>query len=255
MSAWIRLLLVAVLVSVVAAPSAGALPPGAIDGVIASSGSNKATIASAGFNAVTVNPYVADLDAIQARGLQGIVWLGGYDNLTCEFAKPDTWVRQKLDAIKSHAAVVAYQIDDEPKSTQCPRAPSQIAGRSQLVKALDPGTLTVLTHYRANEFRDFANSTDVLGVVSYPCSHKSGCRYRKITDDVNAARAGGWKRLWAVPQAFGDDPYRLPSPSELQTILSTWDAAGVEGSLAYVWDKTSSDPLSAHRELWSFFGR
>jgi hypothetical protein len=254
-SSWIRSLLLAVLVSTVAAPSAGALPAGAVNGVVASSGASKSTIARVGFNSVTVNPYVVSLNAIQSRGLKGIVWLGGYDNDTCAFSKSKAWVRRKLHAIKSHPAVVAYQIDDEPKSTECPSAPSQIAARSKLVKSLDPGTLTVLTHYRPYEFRDFARSADVLGVVSYPCSHEYGCRYWKITADVRAARDAGWRRLWAMPQTFGDDYYRVPSASELQTILSIWDRTGVEGSLTYVWDKTSPDPLSAHPELWSLFKR
>ncbi len=255
MSSCVRSLLLAALVYGLAVPSARALPPGAVHGVFASSESNKSAIASAGFNAVTLNPYVADLNAIRSRGLRGIVWLGGYDNDSCAFNKPDDWIRRKLKAIKRHSAVVAYQIDDEPKSTECPSAPSQIAARSKLVKSLDPGTLTVITHFRSSEFRDFANATDVLGVVSYPCSHEYGCRYWKIRADVRAARAGGWKRLWAVPQAFGDDYYRVPRPRELRRILSIWDRAGVEGSLAYEWDKNSPDALNVHPELWPFFDR
>jgi hypothetical protein len=255
MSSCVRSLLLAVLVSGLAAPSARALPPGAVNGVIASSDASTSAIASAGFNAVTLNPYVKDLDAASARGLKGIVWLGGYDNESCEFAKPDRWIRRKLKAIRRHRAVVAYHVDDEPKSTECPSAPSQIAARSKLVKSLDRGALTVLTHFRSSEFRDFANVTDVLGVVSYPCSHEYGCRFWKIRADVRAARAGGWKRLWAVPQAFGDDYYRIPRPDELGRILAIWDRAGVEGSLAYEWDKSSPDALNVHPELWPLFGR
>ena len=72
---------------------------------------------------------------------------------------------------------------------------------------------------------------------------------------MRAARAAGWNRLWAVPQVFGNDYYRMPTPSELQTILTTWDNAGVEGSLAYTWDKTEPDTLSMHPELQSAFWR
>jgi hypothetical protein len=237
-----------------AAPAAQALPPGAVDGVFASSGSNKAQIASAGFNAVTVNPYAADLNAIAAHRLGGIVWLQGYDNGACKFSKNDAWVRDKLAAIKNHPGVVAYHIDDEPKSTECPGAPAQVAARSALVKSLDPGSLTLITHYRTYEFDDFRGAADVLGVVTYPCSVK-GCRLEKITEDVQAARTAGWQRLWAVPQVFGNDYYRIPTPVELGAILSTWDDAGVEGSLAYTWDKTESDTLSTHFELHPAFGR
>jgi hypothetical protein len=237
----------------VSAPAAQAPSPPVVDAVFASSASSKAPIAGAGFNAVTVNPYVADLNAIAAHGLGGIVWLQGYDNGSCRFAKADSWVREKIKAIKNHAAVVAYHIDDEPKSTDCPGAPAQVAGRSALVKSLDPGSLTLITHYRDYEFDDFAGTVDVLGVVSYPCSIKSGCRYEKITQDVQSARNAGWQRLWAVPQVFGNDYYRVPTPSELETILATWDDAGVEGSLAYTWDKTDPDTLSMHPELQPAF--
>jgi hypothetical protein len=237
------------------APNVQALPAGAVNGVFASTASNKAAVAGAGFNAVTVNPYAADLNAIAAHGLRGIVWLQGYDNGACAFAKPDSWVRDKIVAIRDHPAVAAYHLDDEPKSTECPGAPAQIAARSALVKSLDPGSLTLITHYRDHEFAAFAGAADVLGIVSYPCSFKSGCRFDKITDYAQAARAGGWERLWAVPQVFGNDYYRMPTPSELQTILTTWDNAGVEGSLAYTWDKTEPDTLSIHPELHSAFMR
>ena len=53
------------------AQTAQALPAGAVDGVFASTTSNKAAVAGAGFNAVTVNPYTADLNAIASSGLSG----------------------------------------------------------------------------------------------------------------------------------------------------------------------------------------
>jgi hypothetical protein len=247
----VLLALAAAFAAMLPAASAQALPPGAVNAVFASTASDKAVVAGVGFNAVTVNPYKTDLDAIAARGLRGIVWLGGYDNTLCQFSKNDTWIRDKVGAIRNHPAVIAYHIDDEPHGTECPAAPSQIRARSALVKSIDPDAVTVLTHYRDYEFARFAGSADVLGIVSYPCSWTGGCKLTKITDKVKAARAAGWTRLWGLPQTFGDEYYRMPSPAEFASILSTWDSAGVGGMFTYTWDKTDPDTLSLHPELWS----
>jgi hypothetical protein len=251
-----RLLLVLLALLALTATPASALPPDAVYGVFASSTANKGTIASVGFNTVTTGPYTSELDAANARGLGGVVWLGGYVNEpTCQFAKSDSWIREKVMAIRNHPAVRGYQIDNEPHATQCPNAPAQIAARAALVRRLDPDPahVTLLALYRDYEFDDYAGATDVLRVGSYPCSHRNGCVYSKIPNKVAAARAAGWTRLWGSPQAFGDDYYRMPTASELRTILDIWEAQDVEGLLAYVWDKSDPDTLSMHPALWPVF--
>jgi hypothetical protein len=149
--------------------------------------------------------------------------------------------------------VLAYQVDDEPHVAECPQAPAQIAARTARIHALDPRHPVLVSHYREEEFRSLRGAADILAVVSYPCSWLRGCVYSKITAKVAAARRAGWTRLWGMPQAAGDEYYRMPTPREERRILATWKAAGVRDRYTYSWDETSPVTLHAHRELWRAF--
>ena len=69
-------------------------------------------------------------------GLKGLLWLGGYDNSTCTFVRSDAWVTDRVLDVRSHPAVLAYEIDNEPHVYQCQAAPQQIKGRVSLVRSL-----------------------------------------------------------------------------------------------------------------------
>lgn len=235
-------------------PARAADPP--LNAVFASRAADKATIAKAGFNTATANPYVEELDALQRHGLRAIVWLQGYVNEpSCAFSKSDDWLTRRVNGVKNHPAVLAWHVDDEPHGTQCRNAPAQIAARTALLHRLDPSHPVVLTHYREHEFDDFAGTADILGVVMYPCTWAAGCAYSKITSKVLAARRAGWTRLWGLPQTFGDEYYRMPTFAEALQILATWDAAGVTDRFTYTWDKTDPDTLVSHPDLWAAFRR
>jgi hypothetical protein len=202
-----------------------------------------------GFDVITVSPDVARLDVLQANGLRGLIWLGGYDNATCQFVDNDDWVVAHVSAIKDHPAVLAYEIDNEPHFVDCPNAPSQMAARNALVKSLDPDALTYLTLYK--DFSAFLGSVDLIRISRYPCSYPDGCVYSKITDTVAAAEAAGWTRYWAGPQIFGDEYYKPPTPEELRMIFDTWRGTNAEAMVAYTWNYAGvSDPLNVHPELW-----
>src|SRR5687768_13512958 len=79
-----------------------------------SSPSGVATLKSTGFNTVTVQPWRDHLDGLQADGLEGLVWLFGYNNDTCSFDRDDAWIRETVTAIAGHPAIVAYNVADEP---------------------------------------------------------------------------------------------------------------------------------------------
>ncbi|MFL5927325.1 MAG: hypothetical protein ACJ77E_10360, partial [Gaiellaceae bacterium] len=94
------------------------------------------TIASLGFNAVSVGAFRDRLDYLQSLGLKGLVWLGGYDNTTCTFVYSDAEVRTHIAAINGHPAILAYEIDNEPHADACSTAPQQIKERVALVRSL-----------------------------------------------------------------------------------------------------------------------
>ncbi|MDQ4025366.1 MAG: hypothetical protein M3217_07740, partial [Actinomycetota bacterium] len=99
-------------------------------------------IAAAGFDSVTVGPWREELDALQAEGMKGVVWLWDYDDARCSFEKDDRWVRRVVGGIAGHPAILAYQIADEPSFARvepgCRDVPEHVRARSDLVHSLDP---------------------------------------------------------------------------------------------------------------------
>jgi len=190
--------------------------------------------AKLGFNMIDTAPQPAELRALQARGLHGFVWLGGYSNTTCQFNESDTWVRTHVRAIAGSRAIAGYFIDDEPDAALCPSAPTQVKSRSALVKSIDPGPPTFISSYQVDQFARFAHTTDIMALDHYPCTHSHGCDFSVIDQEAAEADRLGI-RYWGVVQAHGDDWYRVPTPAELHQEFEHWRATRMEGYLVFAW--------------------
>ena len=155
-----------------------------------------------------------------------------------------------MNLVKDHPASVMYYIADEPH-TSCPDVVQQIRARSQLVRSIDPTALTAIAEDRPADVVALANTTDVMILSTYPCSHPQGCVLSKIDAALNSARTAGVRHVWAAPQSFGDEYYRVPTPGELQKLIERWKVGGVEGFFTYTWN-CCGDPetLANHPELW-----
>ena len=211
---------------------------------------NLADIRSLRFNLLTVNPNEPDLDRLRNSGLKGLIWLGGYDNDECEFSENNAWVLDKIGELGDHPAAYAWFIDDEPHA-DCPNVREDIRGRSDLIKNNLPGALTVVSENEVEAFDELANTTDVLVIVSYPCSHEDGCVYDKVDDDVQAAKEAGVPRFWGAIQAFGEEYYKMPNNAETRELFRTWNRTGMGGYMAYIWRSDGEDEtLEDHEELW-----
>lgn len=226
-------------------------PGGFGRGIYTTTGADFSRIAELGFRTVIVNPTRAALDDIHAHGLTAMIFLGGYDSDTCAFGWTDKKVSERVKPIKDHPASGMYYIADEPH-TNCPNVVKQIRGRNQLVKKIDPTATTAIAENRHGSFGALANTTDVMIISVYPCSHGRGCVLSKIDAAMNAVRAAKVEHPWAAPQSFGDEYYRVPTPGELQAIIDRWRAGGVEGFFTYTWN-CCGDPetLANHPELWN----
>ena len=230
-------------------------PKGFGRGIYTTTGADYARIAKLGFRSVIVSPTTALLDEIHSHGLTAMVYLGGYDSGTCTFGWTDAEVSERVELITDHPASGMYYIADEPH-TNCPQVVKQIRARNQLVKNLDPTATTAIAENRHGSFAALANTTDVMILSIYPCSHPRGCVLSKIDAAMNAVRAAKVKHPWAAPQSFGDDYYRVPTPKELQSVIDRWRAQGVEGFFTYTWN-CCGDPqtLANHPELWDTWRR
>jgi hypothetical protein len=230
---------------------AGGAPIAFGRGIYTTAGADYARIADLGFRTVIANPSKSALEEIRAHGLTAMIYLGGYNSGTCTFGWSDTTVATRVTAIRDHPASVMYYIADEPHTATCPSAVQQIRARAELVKNIDRSASTVIAENRSVDVTAFANSTDVMILSTYPCSHAGGCVLSKIDDALATARAANVRHPWAAPQSFGDDYYRVPSPVELQAIIDRWKAGGVQGFFTYTWN-CCGDPetLANHPELW-----
>jgi hypothetical protein len=224
-------------------------------GIYTTTGADYARIAELGFRTVIVDPATAALDEIDSHGLTAMIYLGGFDKDACTFGWTDAEVSQRVELVKDHPASGMYYIADEPH-TRCPKVVQQIRGRSQLVKSIDPTARTAIAENKAESFATLANTTDVMILSIYPCSHPRGCVLSKIDAAMNHVRAANVKHPWAAPQSFGDNYYRVPSPKDLQAIIDRWRAEGVEGFFTYTWN-CCGDPetLANHPELWDTWRR
>jgi len=220
-------------------------------GIYTTTGADYARIADLGFGIVIVNPSKPALDEIRAHGLTGMLYLGGYDGGTCTFGWSDATVTSRVTAIRDNPASVMYYVADEPHTASCPNAVQQIRARSRLVKSIDPTASTAIAEDRQADVTAFANSTDVMILSTYPCSHVNGCVLSKIDAALSTARSAGVRHPWGAPQSFGDDYYRVPSPGELQALIARWKAGGAQGFFTYTWN-CCGDPetLANHPELW-----
>ncbi|TMD09802.1 MAG: hypothetical protein E6J01_00705 [Chloroflexi bacterium] len=199
-------------------------------------------IRSAGFNAVMTGAFRADLDALQAQGLKGVVWLGQGYNTQCVWQYDDAWIRAHVSAIAGHPAILAYYLGDEPSVTLCPNSPALYRARTALVRSIDPEhpTFTVLQvsdHGNRFAYAPWLGTVDIVGLDVYPCNHtESTCDLSKIDDAVAAARQQGLTRFWAVVQDFQDGFYRIPTPDELRLEFEHWDRSSMSGYFVFSWD-------------------
>lgn len=198
-----------------------------------------------------MGPYKDYLDSLNANGLEGVVWLGGYNTKTCSFYRDDNWVRSVVSGIKDHAAILAYQIADEPNHHLCPQSPVQMRQRSELVKLIDPDaqTYVVVPVWDGEEgfpYQHFAESADIMGLDVYPCVRGRECSLNMIDRAIAEADRDGVDRYWAVLQTFESDWYRFPSPEELVAQFRRWEDSRMEGYFVYQWTEEgigASEPI------------
>jgi hypothetical protein len=257
------------------APTTTTLPPAPFPQGIWTSGSESGmtdpelvVIDGLGYDFVQVNPIISVLDRVNAAGLKAMIWLGNYrdDNDSgsppCEFITPDAVLTTQINLVKDHPATFAYMIADEPHVGGCPNSPAQMAARSALIKSIDTASSpafhpTVITENREEDFDELANTTDILGIVAYPCHvSPANCDPTSIPEHIAAAEAAGVQRYWSMPQIDGDPGanYRVATPAELETLYGWWrdngDPAKHVGAFTFLWDGAGCcDGLANHREL------
>lgn len=216
---------------------------------------NVAQVVPLGYDLFDTGPDTDELAALPA-GTQALVWLGSLDNDAC--ASPGYTFAQFMavvDRLAGDPRVYGYFIADEPHPQACPTAVADVRARADYIHSHDPthksfvvvldGTNQCGGTYGCefDAFRPAASHVDLIGLDPYPCNVNSPtCDYSKINDTVRRAEEHGIPASAIVPvfQAFGQactsSPYyRLPSVTELRTMLSHWAAVVPHPAFDYTY--------------------
>jgi chitodextrinase len=199
-------------------------------------------------------------------GLRGMVWVGDYDNTTCSWEVSDSSLSSTVTAAKGDAKVFGWFFSDEPNPLACPNAPAQHRARSDLIHSLDPSTKTFivldsngfagnLTQDAIDQIPLWLGAADFIGLDPYPCLVNKSCNYTFISNMIAKADSTGIPYV-GVLQAFdgtgAGEQFRLPTPTELQTMVNLWAASHEVGSGFFAWDWAPANwNLNAHPELES----
>jgi hypothetical protein len=204
------------------------------------------------------DPYKQVLDPLAARGGKGVVWLGAWvSSPTCNFEYSDAMVTTLVSAIAGHPAILAYYLGDEPRVSECPKAPAMFKQRSALVHSLDRGskTFTVIQAFEngtAHRYAPWVGTVDILGFDVYPCSKaSSSCDFKAIDTAVAVIDGLHIPNYWAVVQDFQDCYYRLPTAQDLSTQFDHWNNSHMSGYLVFSWNYQPADKTCSGTSLES----
>jgi hypothetical protein len=228
--------------------------------------------AEAGFNLADVSSS-RELNLLPA-GVKGLVWLGQCDGVTTKFAAA-------VSAVVDHPKVFGFFLMDDPDPTgiwhyRCKA--SDLRAESDWIHQLRPELVTIVALMNMGssasprfsvEYAPENSHVDLFAVSPYPCrTGWAACDYDMINRFLVASQAAGFPLSRTVPtfQAFGGGSwradsggaYRLPRPSELQSIIERWDdlVPTPAFDFAYSWGQQhSDDSLAASADLRAIFAR
>ncbi|MBI4178742.1 hypothetical protein HY522_04845 [bacterium] len=190
-------------------------------------------------NAVVIWPEKDQLDAAHRLGLRALVNISpGPDT--------DAWI-QKISGLKSHPALFAWMIYDEPDVNRKPV--EQVAWAYRTLKSVDPAHPVYQTLYNPYRYADYAPYCDIFAVVPYIVTKKTPLvadDYRRLHQFIALAKnIVKDKPVHVVLQSFAGLPAwpRPPTPNELMSMAAVASAAGAEGYAFYAYSSNEPWPL------------
>lgn len=209
-------------------------------------GFNLYDVAGSTSNPTAVNTTVNNLPTAG----KALVWVGNLDNTNCTPGFSYAQFTAQVDALKGNSRVFGYYLSDEPHPAICPTGPSDIKARADYIHANAPTQKSFIVVLDGSnqcgtnlgcEYAALApanTDVDLFGLDPYPCHYAAdgvtpvACDNSLITSRVNSAIANGIPASQIVPtfQTFGQAGrtdgktvyYRMPTTSELTSMLSTW---------------------------------
>lgn len=184
---------------------------------------------------------------------------------------PSTYLTQHYDAVSSrekcreamqtavaqfgsHPALLGYWLVDEPQPAT---AADYYWGKATL-EELDPHHPALCTCNGIPAVAEFAPTVPLLTIDYYPLGPvpKDDKGAWAVGDAVRYARTLGGQRLWVLPQVFGQNSWRPPSPAELGIQIFGSLAEGATGFLPYAYADSPlwHNPAHEYGHLVDSFG-
>jgi hypothetical protein len=211
-------------------------------------------ITAAGFNLIDSSP--ATIGDVNGTTEKAYVWVGNYDKTACDWEVSDQQLTSYVQANIGNPKIAAWYISDEPPPS-CDNVYAEHKARSDLIHGIDPNATTLIVidgnsgQQTLDQLPKWANIADYIGIDAYICwQGHATCSYSWIdTIGQAAAAAGPGLRLWAIPQAYGENPgegaymctttgcglARLPTAAEIHEQFDHWRATKMTGYIVFAW--------------------
>ena len=156
-------------------------------------------------------------------------------------AEAENLITQKVTNHMDHDSVIAWYLNDET----CPDCLEQLEDGYDLIKNLDSNHSVWSVHWNTTWLLQEADTTDIVGVDSYPIPDNPITWVSNVADD--AMQAG--KPLWFVPQLFDWPNKRPPSKEEMRAMTYLAVNHGATGLIYYSYFDIRND--ADYNERWS----
>lgn len=153
--------------------------------------------------------------------------------VTCAAAE-DAYVQAKVDAFRTHPALLAWYVNDE----RVLELYKPLRARQQLLERLDPDHPTYAVLYQLDLLRTMSPTYDIIGTDPYPVPKHPLSLVTETTRKTHASLFG-MRTMWQVPQAFdwgvynASGPSRMPMVAEMKSMFWQFIAAGANGLILY----------------------
>ena len=149
----------------------------------------------------------------------------------CADKGPDQLISCYSSALASNSRVVGYYVQDEP----LPDAAEQTFHQYQLIKANDPGGITVAVLNRPQDLALWRDSVDVLSTDPYPM-WVPPYKWSVVPDRTRAAvqAVHGSRPVWTVIQFF-QATSRSTWPTERQLFDMSWSSIAEGATGLFYW--------------------
>lgn len=175
------------------------------------------------------------------------VYAPGYHGSDYQYyLSPMATIEQKVNRFKDHPAVISWYINDEVT----PECLTELEDAHARVRELDENHPIWSVHWNTDWLLPEADTTDILGMDSYPVAHLPITEVVRVADAAAQVGEQTSKPFWIVPQIFSWTDYpgdfraatgRPPTKAEMRAMSYLAVNHGAKGLIYYSYFNIRDD--------------